>query len=329
MTFQQSHWATDGSRTSGQLARLMLRSATNFQEGIISPQDLRVEELATPGSSVRILDGECVVLGDAVADLGTYYGYNQGQHELPIASTGAGETRSDLIIVQAQDPTYAGSPFTGDPATDVIVTPRVVAGVSPDATETSEVNAIVLARVDVPESTTTITQDMILDLREIANPPTKTFQFSKENDSGVVDTLTEDTFVNWPDFYGSLTFPVPTWATHMDVAYHIYGIDHVNDTGSAAAGDSTEAYIGYRLDFGTDTVDRFVAFQSEWVGYRMRVATGTGNTEPTVTDTYDVRDSRVTFTSIGRVRGGPWTTHFESDFPTSVILHVFFSQRPH
>lgn len=309
----------------------MLGSSTNNESGIISPPDLRVEQTSTASSEVRILGGECLIRGNAVQNQGSYYGYNQGEEQIAISSTGSNE-RSDLILVQAQDPTYGGSQFDKDPATDRIIVPVVEEGVSPTATTTSKVNAIVLARIDIPADTTNITQSMIDELREVSNPPTKTFQSSKENNSGNTDVLTEDSFVIWPSFFGSLTVPVPVWATHMDVAYHIYGIDHVNDSGSATAGDSTEAYVGYRMDFGGDSVDRFVTLQSEWVGYRMRVATGTGNTEPTFTNTYDARGEEVTFNLIGRTRNEPtggYTTHYESDFPTSVILQVFFFQLPY
>lgn len=216
MTFTSSTYVVDGGQITGQLYRLELRASTYNGAGILTPGDLEVRELTTPGTSVRVLPGGCVIAGDAVPFLGSYFAYNVGDEEVPIAATDSSGGRSDMIIVQSHDPNYSGSPFDGhDPATDRIVYPEVIANVSPSARTTSEVNAIPLARIDLPASTATITQDMITSLRRplILNPY---WQDGVRHGSFLEDLTTVDTWADFPAA-ASTTVPVPTWANRMDV----------------------------------------------------------------------------------------------------------------
>lgn len=318
MTFTDSTYAVDGATITGQLYRLQLHSATYGGKGIVTPTDLEVRELSTPGSSVRILPGGCVIAGDAVAFLGSYFGYNVGDESVPIAATDSTGGRSDMIIVQAHDPNYSGSPFTEDPAIDRIVYPEVISNVSPSATTTSEVNAIPLARIDMPVSTATVTQDLITDLRRplILNPY---FQESIQH-GGAAHTLGSqtDVFVDFPN--SGVTFvDVPSWATRMDVNMQVmtarlrvvasppgneFGQCRTLVDGLASGGSSR-----WNAEWPGDTVSRTIighaathdvsGLQGQRIELRSQASTSTGN---------------------GSV--------IEADDGTSTTFSVFFRQEP-
>ncbi|MGH3424364.1 MAG: hypothetical protein ACRDO8_06540 [Nocardioidaceae bacterium] len=269
MTFQQPVYAIDGGTITGQLYRLQLRSATQYQAGVVSPLDLEVRELTTPGTSVRILNGECVILGDAVVNQGSYYGFNSGDHELPIAATDASGPRSDMIAVQAQDPSYSGSSFTGDPATDVLVVPVVESNVAPDATGTSLVNAIPLARIDLPASTATVTQDMITDVRRVANPLSEYVQDSTQSTDSTGGTK-DAGFANFQAFPldAQWTVHVPSWATTVDLQVISYGVRLGNGGGFFGAS---------HIQFGSWTGAQ-ATFDQNWNGNPARFTIATGGT---------------------------------------------------
>jgi hypothetical protein len=214
VTFQTAAYAVDGNSESGNFLRLMLQSASQGAQGILGATDLLVTQTGVASSGIIINGGACIVLGVETAFQGSYFGYNVGQDtSLTIAATG-GSIRSDMVVVRAEDPTWSGSPW-GNPASGQILFPRVISGVSAGATQPpGGISAIPLARIDIPVSTSAITNAMIHDLRSVANPQ-RIMQIGAASGPGSAQNWTVGTAgVIWPTT-ATFSIAVPSWATTM------------------------------------------------------------------------------------------------------------------
>lgn len=161
-------WAALGQTTSPRLARMMLQAATGADEGVLTATDLACRELDIPGTKVTLNPGSVVILGREQPGQGTYQGAIYALEELDIPATGSGSGRSDLIIVRVEDPTVDGTEWNHDPSSEPIIYIRRIHDVDPGTTTAPEgQSAIAIARIDIPASTGTITQDMITDLRHV------------------------------------------------------------------------------------------------------------------------------------------------------------------
>jgi hypothetical protein len=214
VTFQTAAYAVDGNSESGNFLRLMLQSATSGAQGILGATDLLVTQTGVASSGIIINGGACIVLGIETAFQGSYFGYNVGNDtSLTIAATG-GTIRSDMVVVRAEDPTWSGSPW-GNPASGQILFPRVISGVSAGATTPpGGISAIPLARIDIPVSTSAITNAMIHDLRQVALPQ-RILQMGAANGPGSAQNWTVGTSgVIWPTT-ATFSIQIPSWATVM------------------------------------------------------------------------------------------------------------------
>jgi hypothetical protein len=223
VTFQSAAYAVDGNSESGNFLRLMLQSATLGSQGIIFPTDLLVTQTGVASSGIIINSGACVVFGAETPFQGSYFGYNVGNDtSLTIAATG-GSIRSDMIVVRAEDPTWSGTPW-GNPASGQILFPRVISGVSGTATQApGGISAIPLARIDIPVSTSTITNAMIHDLRFVCNPQ-RILQMGAANGPGSPQAWTVGTSgVIWPTT-ATFSIAIPTWATVMQFQWEFNDI---------------------------------------------------------------------------------------------------------
>jgi hypothetical protein len=250
VTFSLGVWAIDGQTNDAILARLQLQAATSGAEGVVGAGDLVVSATSTPGSSVLISSGACVVLGKEAAFQGAYFGFNVGNETLPITATGGGGGRSDLIVARVEDPTVAGTPWTHDPATDSLIYARVIEDVDPATTTApDDQSAIALARIDIPVSTSTITQAMITDLRSADDNVTVANGRAQR-------ALRVQRGVNPVDFAGNITasyenFPdlvwtvvVPSWATQVQVVGHWGQMMFQNSDGSGDAQGHMRVHLG-------------------------------------------------------------------------------------
>lgn len=225
--FSLGVWAIDGQTNDAVLARLQLQAATSGAEGVVGAGDLVVTATSTPGGNVLVGGGACVIAGKEGAFQGSYFGYNVGAESVPITATGGSGGRSDLIVARVEDPTVAGTPWTHDPATDSLIYARVIEGVDPATTKapTSE-SSIALARIDIPVSTSTITQAMIHDLRGADDNTTDgngRAQRALRIQRGVspidlAGNIQSPNWENYPDLVWKVV--VPSWATQAQVVAH-------------------------------------------------------------------------------------------------------------
>jgi hypothetical protein len=212
-----------GAEHSEELARLLPYLATRGNEGVLHAGDCKVGELAVPGGGVQIEAGVATVLSRAASmQFQAYSGRLLTPDTVDITATGAGAARSDLIVARIEDPWLSGEPWP-DP-TDETVGPyiftRVIENVPSTCTSVTELalgySAIALARVDLPVSTTVVTNAMITDLRTVANPRTErvvqSFYPSAPTDASGA------TFATWL----TLTdVAVPAWATKARIRLNL------------------------------------------------------------------------------------------------------------
>jgi hypothetical protein len=220
MSLYQVPILTNGATHPAEQFRALVKDLSNGSEGITQGDDLKVTQLGTPGGGVQVSDGSGVVRGRVNAFQGSYAVRNQGAATVDIAPTG-GSSRSDMIIVRVEDPEYEGSL---DPETDQINYFQVISNVSSSALSIPDGRTgIPLARIDIPASTSTITDAMIVDLRKVANPrrDRRLYTQSPIADSSLIGASTTYSYFNTALGWN---IAVPDWATTVRIKLDISSI---------------------------------------------------------------------------------------------------------
>lgn len=268
MTFQTACWAVDGNPQNSNFARMMLLAATAGNQGIVSPLDCIVTANSPNTSGINIAAGNVVVSGVETPFQGSYYGENPATDAtLTIAATG-GATRSDMIVVRAEDPTWSGTPWSG-PATGPILFARVISNVTPGSvTPPGGQSCIPLARIDMPASTSTVAQSYIHDIRQVAQVQTLQQQYNfpgpgTQSNSGATSTPTQ-----WPTGAIWATVAVPSWATFAVMNWTITELIYNSGSGNGTARGNIYPVIGTSVTAPTVTTTASL--------YSMTTATGTG-----------------------------------------------------
>lgn len=328
MTLKNAAWAIDGALLNAALARTEAYAATSGAEGIVTATDLKVEPLSTPGQGLRINNGAGLVLNRYQGSLinQTYTVVNVGTHtvgsSLMPASNPAQQTYIVAIAVGDPEFSQAGHPFmTGsDPApgeedTFEYVRPVVVL----ESTFNSRnYPAIALARLTIPANTTTITSDMITDLRKLANPRTQLAMAHVNTGlaAGVNDYLDSNamTWERWPNI-GVLTTQIPSWATKAKVFGFIEGA--VLDANASLSASIRGVIEGTALATGnTEVADTTTAAERRQYNIAgiMDVTSVAGQTK-----TFSVQAVPINAGSRSKLRAVG---------STSVFLQVYFEEQP-
>ncbi|MFG2540683.1 hypothetical protein ACGFU4_36135 [Streptomyces sp. NPDC048511] len=212
---------TDGATHPAQQFRMLVRDLARGAEGITQGTDLKVTQLSTPGTSVQVSDGSGVVRGRVNAFQGTYSVCNVGAVSVPIAATG-GSARSDMVILRVEDPEYEGSL---NPVVDQIAYFQVISNVSSSATTIPDGRTgIPLARIDIPSSTSTITNAMIKDIRGIANPRRESRLLTQS--PATASTAITGSALSYSYFSTAAGWgiAVPSWATTVRAKIDVAGL---------------------------------------------------------------------------------------------------------
>ena len=327
MTFNFAPWAIDGARTRAGLARLASYAAGGGRSGIIQPTDLRVTALSVPGQGLRVASGGATVLNHYLSNPDeAYVVSNPSTHtvlsaDMPPAQAG---TAYYLVCVVVGDPEFdqTGHPFMPAGLLDPVDAPdfeyvRVV--VIPCSAGTTKFEQLgvnypgyALARLEVPGSTTTITNAMITDVRNLANSRESSAVFyAQPVPSGTLDTFDTDAYklvYGWRPVVN-----VPEWATHMTVRADVSGIMHIDPY---VAGNMrvvvAEVYAGpetiHEFEDGLG-IEQRVAISAYWDGYVEGFA-GQG---------IYIGPEIKRFAGAGTLQAG---------FDTTVMLDVRFYERP-
>lgn len=232
-----------GAKHTVQVARNLSYMAAGGTEGIIRGAHLEVRETAVPGPQVRVFPGTVAILNRAAGASDEMYVLRVGTEQtVDIAPTDASGGRSDLIVARVENPWASGEtwPDPADPTVGPYASLAVISGVpaSTNSVEdlglTADNSMIALARVDIPVSTTNITQAMVTDLRVMSNAVVQ-----REMEvflPSAADALTSANFADWSGTLASLD--VPEWATHVRVRAILAGVDFgVTGSPSNVSGD--------------------------------------------------------------------------------------------
>lgn len=155
-------WLQGGSHPAD-LDRLMLETLIPTGGVVdLAGGHLAVTEQGTPAMGVTVAAGRAVIAGTEASAQGVYHAVNDADTDLAVSASDPTNPRVDLVVARVRDAFYSG-------ATDAwaleIVTGTAAATPSEPATPD---NALVLARIDVPASASSITDANITDRREQA-----------------------------------------------------------------------------------------------------------------------------------------------------------------
>ncbi|MET8746305.1 hypothetical protein [Streptomyces sp. NPDC004728] len=262
---------TNGATHSAQQFRMMVRDLVSGAEGITQGTDLKVTQLATPGTSVQVGDGSGVVRGRVSAFQGTYSVCNIGAATVPIAATG-GTARSDMVILRVEDPEYEG---TLNPVVDQINYFQVISNVSSSATTIPDGRTgIPLARIDIPASTSTITNAMIKDIRQVAAPRRESRLWTQSPTALSTEITGSAGAFSYFTTAAGWTIAVPSWASTVRITI----------TTSQLRYSTAPYYGGLRATFGASLTVQPVNLDDNQTGIR-RGTVAAGDTL-TIPDTY-------------------------------------------
>lgn len=252
MTFENTAWAINGALLGSSLARRAEYAAVGGAEGVVQKNDLKVTELAVPGVGLLIEAGVGLVNnGYQTNPNETYVVSNPSTHTIPEVEMPAADAsaRSFLVVVAVGDPDFSqtGHPWMGSDDPPVgqeqsfdYVRPTLIQ-VANSSVTTLDVSypALVLARVDIPANTSTITDSMITDLRTLARPRQSQEAFVSPGGTwtnGAPRYIPAGSaFADWgpQEFLPQVT--VPEWATRAILIVHVNGV-RFNDQSSNIAG---------------------------------------------------------------------------------------------
>ncbi|MER6602604.1 hypothetical protein [Streptomyces parvus] len=215
----------NGATHSAEQFRAMVQDLARGAEGITEGADLKVTQLGTPGTSVQVASGSGVVRGRVNAFQGSYAVRNQGAETVAIASTG-GSPRSDMLILRVEDPQYEG---TLNPEVDQINYFQVISNVSSSATAIPDGRTgIPLARIDIPASTSTITNAMIKDIRKVANPRRESRLLTQSPASQSTGISGSSSVYSYFSTAAGWNITIPSWATTARIKIDIAAMRIIN-----------------------------------------------------------------------------------------------------
>lgn len=233
-------YAMDGTTIPGVDLRWDSQRKVGVGSGVTDVGDLKVMPLSTPGAGVRVAAGGVLVQcraagrGRETYSLSNHTTQNyMGDGGAGIPGTGSGAGRSDMVILEILDSSFAKTftPKAEWPA-DQWAKISIVSGVPATATSVEHVPALAnvtayaLARIDYPASTATITAAMVKDLRKLQSPKRSEVVYARprvSTDDGAQANLTATVANGGEYFPGGVGFAnefqvdVPEGATRMVV----------------------------------------------------------------------------------------------------------------
>lgn len=252
MTFDNAAHAIDGALLKSTLLRRAEYAAIGNAQGVVQKGDLKVTQLAVPGVGLLIEAGVGLVKNDyQTSPNETYVVSNPGTHTIPSGDMPASDpsARSFILAIVVGDPDFSqtGHPWMGSDDPPVgqeqsfdYVRPTLIQ-VANSSVETLDVSypALVLARVDIPANTTTVTDGMITNLSTLARP-----QQSQEAFVSPGGTWTNgspryipsgSSFSDWGPQEYKPEVSVPEWASRAILIVNVNGV-RLKDTTSNIAG---------------------------------------------------------------------------------------------
>lgn len=331
MTFDKAAWAIDGPLTKAALARVSLYASTSGAEGVVNAGDLKVSQLPTPGVGLQIAPGAGLVRnryqGTNINQ--TYTVTNPSVHTLSGSAMPPSSPSSQVYVVGVVvgDPEFSqsGHPFmpttipAGQESSFTYVRPMIlpaatVPGIADGTSGGFNFPFLPLALLVVPPNTTTITNSMIYDLREVTQPRSWLAQGAGYLPGGTLNYLTSTTWTMFPQFT-VLEVKVPTWATKVKVIGYIEGLR----LDKAGAG-SISAYIeGTSLAGFQTNIDEYVPNNQ-----KDRRSYNVGGE----IDVTSLRGQTRRFSLRGMVANAASSGFLLADSSTQAMLSLYFEETP-
>lgn len=260
-----------GRLNTASMARVAHGTATSGRQGVRGPGDLQVKAQSTPNGTVLINHGSCTVRNVAPYERESYAVENSTETTLSIPQTGS-SPRNDLVVMRISDPTVAGTPFFGQTITDV-ANLFVISGVANNATAVSSslgYPALPLARINIPANTSAITNAMITNLTELANPRTEQFTkmwgFGPTTPEEQLTSTTGEIFFKYHQFM----VDIPYWATYLNATV---AMNQLGNRGGKSIAD-------YELKLGSSWTSAVTLSHQDGPDSRFNVGIGGGGMVP-------------------------------------------------
>ena len=243
MPLRSTPWATSGGANGRggaenlvEMARADAYMGSSGATGIVEPGDLKVSALPTPGAAVRVIQGTAVIKSLYPGVFGqSYISQEQSFTDIPIAATGSASGLKKYLYIMIEDTQYKGQ-VPDDEATGPYNSYQVTTDL-PTFTP-----YILLAEINQPKSTATITKEMITDRRKVANPRVLDVPVPRPivtGDTGLALTSRNafpqgEWFPNagGNDNTGRYDIEVPEWASYMHIRCEWLSISYTNNPGS-------------------------------------------------------------------------------------------------
>lgn len=214
-------WMIDGgAKHNAHIGRQLADDIAPGANGIREAKDFLVLEDNVPGPAVRIRPGGYTA--QSLSNEGEAYKGRAGSESLvTIPATGSSPTTDTIrwILIAIEDPNHGGK-----------APPSVVNGpynffYVVDDIDLPLVNYphVLLAKITQPPNTGTITNAMIEDVRELANPRSKTARWAVPNvagDEGLALNADGPDGEWFPNANGNALFKIPYWATRAQITAH-------------------------------------------------------------------------------------------------------------
>jgi hypothetical protein len=154
-----SAWGHDGETYDGKEMRQLVETLTGGLTGVASRDAMAVLQQTSPANTVKVAAGGIVIAATGSGLFGSYQIANDAELTSPTFTGTGASARTDRLIVRVT---------TGVPALEIVAgTPG--GGTPPPPTVTGD-NFEVLARIEIPASTSNITTAMIKDERKVIGP---------------------------------------------------------------------------------------------------------------------------------------------------------------
>lgn len=225
MALQGVPWAIgNGAHNQVEGARLSLYAATGGRGGVMSPTDMMVTALPVPGGAVRVHTGGVVIVsGYPGASSQAYAAREVSSTDVDIDATGSSGARTRYLVVRVHDHQYSGEPTPSNVQDGPY---NAYEWISQDPRTTDLPYPVEgIAKVVQPANTATITDAMIEDIRQLAQPRSQRVLHARprvmDDSTGnaiLLNGLVENGGEYFPGGAGSpntFTVDAPEWATRM------------------------------------------------------------------------------------------------------------------
>lgn len=283
--------------------------ATQGGNGVSLPEDLKVTALPVPGPFVRVVRGP-----SGSAALRSRYASAQGQtyltlmdasEDVPVPATGSGAGATRYLVQRVIDPQFEGQ----IPKAEFALVPGAPGGVWPYNLGLSYPH-IVLAKINQPASTATITAAMIEDIRELARPlqyreplriiyPTSNYNIPTTG------------YFSWPIREEQRpVLRVPPWATQLKVVAHFAGLEFIGTSKTVA---------GIRSGFGANAAENGI-ITADKAGRGHYIAAGTHPVLPAQRNSLQTLNLQ----AVRSDGAGSW----QADYQTMIVIDCEFTGLP-